>query len=73
MLCIQKKGRILTVVCFVLIQSAGFSLKTQPRLLLLSISSHGLTTATVSSWVHLILSSNLARKFGTLLLQDLFS
>ena len=29
----------------------SFSLKTQPRLLLLPISSHGLTTATVSSWV----------------------
>ena len=48
------------------------SLKMQPRLLLLPISSHGLTTATVSSWVHLILSSNLYRKFRTLL-QDLFS
>ena len=36
------------------------------------MSSHGLTTATVSSWVHLILSSNLYRKFRTLL-QDLFS
>ena len=33
-----------------------------PRLLLFPISSHGLTTATVSSWVHLILSSNLSRK-----------
>ena len=44
----------------------------QPRLLLLPIFSHGLTTATVSSWVHLILSSNLYRKFRTLL-QDLFS
>ena len=33
---------------------------------------HGLTTATVSLWVHLILSSNLSRKFRTLL-QDLFS
>ena len=44
----------------------------QPRLLLLPISSHGLTTASVSSWVHLILSSNLSRKFRTLL-QDLFS
>ena len=44
----------------------------QPRLLLLPISSHGLTTATVSSWVHLIMSSNLSRKFRTLL-QDLFS
>ena len=40
--------------------------------LLLPISSHGLTTATVSSWVHLILSSNRFRKFRTLL-QDLFS
>ena len=36
------------------------------------ISFHGLTAATVSSWVHLILSSNLSRKFRTLL-QDLFS
>ena len=54
------------------IESAGFSLKAQPRLMLLPISSHGLTTATVSSWVHLILSSNLCRKFWTLL-QDLFS
>ena len=51
---------------------AGFSLKIQPRLLLLPISSHGLTTATVSPWVHPILSSNLYRKFRTLL-QDLFS
>ena len=33
-----------------LVRSAGFSLNTQPRLLLLPISSHGLTTATVSSW-----------------------
>jgi len=40
--------------------------------LLLPISSHSLTTATVSSWVHLIMSSNLSRKFQTLL-QDLFS
>ena len=46
-----------------LVPSAGFSLKMQPRLLLLPISSHGLTTATVSSWVLLILSSNLSRKF----------
>ena len=51
---------------------SGFSLKTQPRLLLLPTSFHGLTTATVSLWVHLILSSNLSRKFRTLL-QDLFS
>ena len=55
-----------------LVQSAGFLLKMQPRLLLSRISSHGLTTATVSSWVHLILSSNLSSKFKTLL-QDLFS
>ena len=47
-------------------------LKTQPKLLLLPISSRGLTTATVSSWVHFILSSNLSRKFRTLL-QDFFS
>ena len=40
--------------------------------LLLPISSQGLTTATVSSWVHLILTSNLSRKFKTLL-QDSFS
>ena len=33
---------------------------------------HGLTTATVSSWVHLILSYSLSRKYRTLL-QDLFS
>ena len=32
-------------------------MKTQPRLLLFPISFHGLTTATVSSWAHLILSS----------------
>ena len=32
-----------------LVQSAGFSLKTQPRLFLLPTSFHGLTTATVSS------------------------
>ena len=44
----------------------------QPRLLLLPTSFHGLTTATVSLWVHLILSSNLSRKFRALL-QDLFS
>ena len=44
----------------------------QPRLLLLPISSHGLTTATGSSWAHVILSSNLSRKFRTLL-QDSFS
>ena len=44
----------------------------QPRLLLLPISSYGSTTATVSSWLHLILSSNLSNKFKTLL-QDEFS
>ena len=55
-----------------LVRSAGFSLKIQPRLFSLPISSHGSTTATVSSWVHLILSSNLYRKSRTLL-QDLFS
>ena len=42
----------------------------QPRLLLLPISSHGLTTATVSSWVY-ILSSSLSKNLKTLL-QDLF-
>ena len=47
-------------------------LKMQPRLLLLPTYFQGLTTATVSSWVHQILSSNLSRKFRTLL-QDLFS
>ena len=47
-------------------QTGGFSLKTQSRLLL-PVASHGLTTATVSSWVHLILSSSLSRKFKTLL------
>ena len=35
-------------------------------------NQHGFTTATVSSWVHLIPSSNLRRKFKTLL-QDSFS
>ena len=54
-----------------LVQSAGFSLKTQPKLLLLPISSHGLTNETVSR-VQVILSSNLSRKFKTLL-QDSFS
>ena len=42
------------------------------RLLLFPLSSHGLTTATVSSWVYLLLSSNLSRKFKTLL-QESFS
>ena len=44
----------------------------QPKLLLLPVSSHSLTIATVFSWVHLILSSTLSRKFKTLL-QDSFS
>ena len=68
----KKSAKLLISSLNALVQSAGFSLKTQPRLLLLPISSHGLTTATVSSWVHLILSSNLSRKLRTLL-QDLFS
>ena len=67
-----KSAKLLISSLNALVQSAGFSLKTQPRLLLLPISFHGLTTATVSSLVHLILSSNLSRKFKTLL-QDLFS
>ena len=46
-----------------LVPSAGFSRKMQPRLLLLFISSHSLTTATVSLCVLLILSSSLSRKF----------
>ena len=48
-------------------RSTGFSLKMQPRLLLLPISSHGSATAAVSWWVHLILSSNLSLR------QDSFS
>ena len=67
-----KSAKLLISSLNALVQSAGFALKTQPRLLLLPIFSHGLTTAIVSSWVHLILSSNLYRKFRTLL-QDLFS
>ena len=55
-----------------LVRYAGFSLKTQPRLLLLPVSSHGLTTAAVASWVHQILSSSLSTKSKTLL-QDSFS
>ena len=39
----------------------------QYSIALLPIFSHGLTTATGSSWVHLILSSHLSRKFRTLL------
>ena len=49
-----------------------FLTEDSARLLLLPTSSHGLTTATVSSWFHLILSSNRSRKFKTLL-QDSFS
>ena len=61
-----KSAKLFISSLNVFVQSAGFSLKTQPRLLLHPISFHGLTTATVSSWVHLILSSNLSRKFRTL-------
>ena len=43
------------------------SLKMQPKLSLPPTSSRGLITVTVSSWVHPILSSNLSRKFKTLL------
>ena len=42
------------------------------KTLVIPTSFHGLTTATVPLWVHLILSSNLSRKFRTFL-QDLFS
>ena len=66
------KDKLLISSLNALVQSAGFSLKMQPRLLLLPIFYHSSTTATVSPWVHLILSSNLSRKFKTLL-QDLFS
>ena len=62
-------------------QTAYFELKrissirkfiTEDATKTLPTSSHGLTTATVSSWVHLILSYNLSRKYRALL-QDLFS
>ena len=46
---IIKSVKLLISSLNTLDRSAGFSLKTQPRLLLLPISSHGLTTATVSS------------------------
>ena len=51
-----KSAKLLISSLNALVQSTGFSLKTQPTLLLLPISSsHGLTTAaTVRSWVHLI-------------------
>ena len=68
----KKSDKLLISSLNALVQSAGFSLTTQSRHLLLPISFHGLTTATVSSWVHLILSSSLSRKFRTLL-QDLFT
>ena len=61
-----KSAKLLISSLNALVQSVGFSVKTQPRLLLHHISFHGLTTATVSSWVHVILSSNLSRKFRTL-------
>ena len=63
----KKSAKLLISSLNALVQSASFSLKTQLRLLLLPISFHGLTTATVSLWVHLILSSNLSRNFKTFL------
>ena len=60
-----KSAKLFILSLNTLVQPAGFSLKTQPRHLLLPISSHGLTTATVSSWVHLIPSSSLSRKLKT--------
>ena len=62
-----KSAKLLISSFNVLVQSAGFSPKTQPRLLLLPICFLGLTTATVFSWVHLILSSSLYKKCKTLL------
>ena len=50
-----------------LVRSADFSLKMQPKHVLLPASSHGLITVTVSSWAHPILSSKLSKKFKTLL------
>ena len=50
----------------VLVQSTHFSMKMQPKLFLPPVSSHSLITLTVSSWAHLILSSNLSREFKTL-------
>ena len=44
-----------------------FLLEDAPRLFLLPVSSQGLITAIVSLWVHPVLSSNLSRKFKTLL------
>ena len=68
MLCLRRWIKICQTAYFQFKRISSvrrFSLKTQPRLLLLSISSHGLTTVTVSSWVYLILSSTLSRKFKT--------
>ena len=53
----KKSVKLLISSLNALVRSASFSLKMRSRLLLLHKSSHGLTTATVSSWVHLILSS----------------
>ena len=39
----KKSAKLLISSLNALVQSAGFSLKTQPRLLLLPLSSHGLT------------------------------
>ena len=69
---VTKSAKLFISSLNTLVQPAGFSLKTQPRHLLLPTSSHGLATATVSSWVHLIPSSSLSRKLKTLL-QDSFS
>ena len=50
-----------------LIQSPDFSLQMQSKLSLPPISSHGLIAVTVSLWANSILSSNLSKKFKTLL------
>ena len=52
--------------------SCRFLLEDATMTLVTSYTLSRLTTAAVSSWLHLILSSNLSRKFRTLL-QDLFS
>ena len=52
-------------VCMFLTEDAAKTLVTSPIY-------HSLTTSIVSLWVHLILSSNLSKKFKTLL-QDSFS
>ena len=64
---IEKSAKLLILSLNTLVQSAGFTLKMQPRL----VTSYILSQL-VSSWVHLILSYNLSRKYRTLL-QDLFS